>query len=106
MEQWISLGPLAEIPDGAVKKFRIDFRSGWLIRRGETVKAYVDHCTHAGGTLGRQGEKFVCNRHGATFDIATGTPLSGPAIDGDPLPPVELKVENGIIYFKRVLADE
>jgi nitrite reductase/ring-hydroxylating ferredoxin subunit len=105
-EQWVRLAALVEIPDGSVRKFRLDFRSGWLLRRGETVKAYVDQCTHAGGSLIRKGGVFECLRHEATFDVETGVPLSGPALAGDPLPAVELKVEDGIIYFKRVFSDE
>ncbi|MBP9748976.1 Rieske 2Fe-2S domain-containing protein [Patescibacteria group bacterium] len=105
-EQWVRLAALAEIPDGSIRKFRIDFRSGWLLRRGEAVKAYFDQCTHAGGSLIRKGEIFQCLRHEATFDIETGIPLSGPALDGDPLPTVELKVEDGVVFFKRILSDD
>ena len=106
MEQWIALAKLSEVPDGTMRKFAIDFRKGWLIRRGETLKAYVDHCTHAGGTLGVKDGRFECHRHGATFDITTGVPMSGPALDGDPLSHVELKIEEGTIYFKRILTDD
>ncbi len=106
MEQWIQLAELAHVPDGTVRRFRIDFRSGWLIRRGETIKAYLDHCTHAGGMLMREGETFVCHRHGGTFDVASGKPLAGPPVEGDPLLPVELKIEDGKIFFKRVLSDD
>lgn len=104
-EQWVRLAALSDIPDDSVRKFRIDFRSGWLLRRGDTVKAYVDQCTHAGGSLVRKGERFACLRHGGTFAVETGEPLSGQALGCDPLPSVELKVEDGIVFFKRILSE-
>lgn len=105
-EQWVRLAALADIPDGSIRKFRIDFRSGWLLRRGDTVKAYVDQCTHAGGSLERKGEVFSCMRHGATFSVETGVPLSGQALGCDPLPTVELKIDAGVVFFKRIFSEE
>lgn len=106
MERWVRIAAFAEIPDGAVRRFRLDFRNGWILRRGDAVKAYLDLCTHAGGSLVRQGDRFACLRHGATFDVASGAPLSGPATGGDPLPTLETKVEDGAVFCKRVTNDE
>ena len=105
-EQWVQLAPLADLPEGTVRRFRIDFRSGWVVNMSGRLKAYFDLCTHAGGSLKKEGPQFRCLRHGATFAISSGQPTSGPAIDCDPLQTVELKEENGIIYFKRVLSDD
>lgn len=106
LEQWIPLAKLEEVPVGTVKKFKIDFRSGWLVRTNKGCKAYVDFCTHAGGSLVHRGEEFRCVRHGATFAVDTGVPKSGPACDGAPLLPVEVRVDCDTIYFKRVLSDD
>ena len=103
-EEWVRLGELADFPDG-LRKFRIDFRTGWLLRRGDSIVAYLNLCTHAGGELRPQDGGFRCLRHGGTFD-ADGVPLSGPPVGGLPLRTVDVKVEHGVIYFKRVTQDE
>jgi nitrite reductase/ring-hydroxylating ferredoxin subunit len=44
-----------------------------------TPRATANVCTHLGGPLERCGNELVCAWHGATFDVATGGRVSGPA---------------------------
>ena len=81
---------LADIPDPGAKGFR--FRDGdalfmgFVVRRGEDVHGYVDHCPHAGTPLAlisdrfltREGDLILCSTHGALFRIEDGACAAGP----------------------------
>lgn len=72
-----------------------------VVRVGDEVFAVHDVCTHAleslcGGWV--EGETIECPRHGATFSLRTGEPLSPPATR--PLPTFHVEVRDG-----RVLLD-
>lgn len=68
-----------------------------LYNNGE-IRAFQNICTHKSGPNQLQGEKLVCQWHGATFDPLTGKALSRPAPDGSELPAISLKIEDGKIY--------
>jgi 3-phenylpropionate/trans-cinnamate dioxygenase ferredoxin subunit len=64
-----------------------------------TFFAIGDVCTHDDGPLGDgdlEGFTIVCPRHGAEFDIRTGSVLSMPAVVDIPAYPVQ--VRNGSIF--------
>ncbi|HVW53866.1 MAG TPA: Rieske (2Fe-2S) protein [Trinickia sp.] len=72
----------------------------FVVRRGESLRAYRDACPHFGDTpmawrkdayLNGDGTRIVCHAHGAQFDIATGVCLLGPCL-GQRLTPVEIEV--------------
>lgn len=73
-----------------------------VLRTGETVRAYVNVCPHAGRplclpsgrTLVSEGKFVVCPFHGASFEIETGKCTGGPA-GNTSLKPVPVKVEDG-----------
>ena len=47
------------------------------------IYAIEDVCTHDGGPLDQgtlEGDRVVCPRHGATFDVRTGQALTLPAV--------------------------
>ena len=76
---------LAKVPLSSVANGRFEEVPG----EGGTVlvgnvaggpKAFSGICPHAAGPVEWAGGKFVCHRHGSTFD-ATGRVLSGPARD-------------------------
>jgi len=53
----------------------------YLVRNGESVRAFSTTCTHAGCRIGKSTETVLqCNCHGSQFEAATGKPLRGPAI--------------------------
>lgn len=82
--------PLHELPDPGAKGFTIGGGDwplrGFVVRRGENVRAYVNHCPHAGfplnwrpdGFLAPQAPLIRCTMHGALFEIETGVCVSGP----------------------------
>lgn len=79
----------------------------FIIRRGDTLHAYIDRCPHYGATplpwrkdayLNAAGTRIVCASHGAEFDIATGACTLGPCL-GQALQAVPLRVdERGAVY--------
>lgn len=85
------LGKMAEIDDPGVRvlSFGIGRRvfSMLLVRRGRTVRAFLDACPHvwlplswrSPNLLSADGARIVCSNHFAEFDADDGGPLSGPA---------------------------
>ena len=82
--------PLHELADPGAKGFTLGSGDwplrGFVVRRGATVRAYVNHCPHAGFPLNWQPDAFLaaqvplilCVMHGALFDIGTGRMRVGP----------------------------
>ena len=72
-----------------------------LLRSGETVRAYVNVCPHAGRplclpsgrTLVKEGQ-VICPFHGASFEIDSGACTGGPAGKAG-LKPVPVKLDSG-----------
>jgi nitrite reductase/ring-hydroxylating ferredoxin subunit len=79
---------------------------GFVVRRGGTVRAYVNHCPHAGFPLNWQPDQFLathapvirCVMHGALFEIETGDCVSGPCL-GQGLQPLKVTVRNGYVLL-------
>lgn len=77
----VRLCAVADLADPGSKgfRFRADTRlfAGFLVRRGDLVVGYVDHCPHAGWPLGafddryltRAGEHILCAGHGGLFTL-------------------------------------
>jgi nitrite reductase/ring-hydroxylating ferredoxin subunit len=82
---------------------------GFVVRCGATVRAYVNHCPHAGFPLNWQPDAFLapeaslirCVMHGALFAIDTGECVSGPCV-GQALRALPVRVAQGYV----VLADD
>jgi nitrite reductase/ring-hydroxylating ferredoxin subunit len=79
---------------------------GFVVRYGETVRAYVNHCPHAGFPLdaspgvflARSAPLIVCSMHGALFEMDTGLCVSGPC-NGLRLRPLPLRVARGYVML-------
>jgi nitrite reductase/ring-hydroxylating ferredoxin subunit len=91
---------------------------GFVVRCGDEVRGYVNHCPHAGHPLNLQPHKFLtpdgalilCSSHGALFEKQTGYCVAGPCA-GHSLRPVPLTVEAGFVLLAdgvdaNALADE
>ena len=84
----ISLGPLAQIANGAARNFVLEMRAGrfhgFVVRQGDMVRGYVDRCPHMGLPLTQVLDDYVhaghiqCSWHGAVFAIDDGRCLGGP----------------------------
>ncbi|MCY4148235.1 MAG: Rieske (2Fe-2S) protein [Gammaproteobacteria bacterium] len=109
--QWISVGTLERLDGGGTAiMFDIDrskFLSGFVIKRGDQVYAYVNHCPHNGSRLDwvpgelfdESGEHLICATHGAIFEPDTGKCVGGPCIN-QTLIPMAVKLERNSIYVK------
>ena len=102
----VKLGPLDLIADGAARGFVLEMRAGrfhgFVVRRGQDVRGYVDRCPHMGLPLAQvlddyvQGESIVCSWHGAVFAVEDGRCLGGPCAGGR-LSPWPVALEDGTI---------
>jgi nitrite reductase/ring-hydroxylating ferredoxin subunit len=82
-------------------------RSGFVVREGGSIFAYLNVCPHAGHRLNwkphafltRQRDRIMCSVHGAIFDISTGVCIEGPC-PGRALTPLRVAVEAGdVVVF-------
>jgi nitrite reductase/ring-hydroxylating ferredoxin subunit len=99
-----------ELPDPGAKSFTIGEGEwplrGFVVRRGETVRAYVNHCPHAGFPLNWSPDQFLapggalilCVMHGALFEIGSGHCVSGPCA-GHGLQPLTVHVRSGYVLL-------
>jgi nitrite reductase/ring-hydroxylating ferredoxin subunit len=79
---------------------------GFVVRAGQEVRGYVNHCPHAGHPLNLRPHKFLtpdgalilCCSHGALFEKQTGYCVAGPCA-GRSLRPVPLTVEAGFVLL-------
>lgn len=78
-----------------------------LVRRGDRVFAYINHCPHAGSPLDWVPGEFLsldkthiqCSTHHALFEIDSGECVQGPCT-GEKLKPVEVELVDGEVFFK------
>lgn len=105
MADFVAVAAVTDVPDPGRMVIEIDDRLIALFHVGGEFFALDDVCTHDGGPLA-EGEldnhTVACPRHGAQFDVRTGTALSLPATQ--PTVAHEVKVEDGQVFIR--LADE
>jgi 3-phenylpropionate/trans-cinnamate dioxygenase ferredoxin component len=96
----VSAGPLQDLAPGTARKVEVDGRTVALVRIGDDVYAIGDTCSHANVSLS-EGEilederEIECWKHGSTFSLVTGEPLTLPATQ--PVPVYDVRVEDGEI---------
>ncbi len=102
---------LEDLTDPSSKAFILKFDDGeevdiFVVRRGDQAHAYVNECPHEAmplngddddSFLNLDGSRILCAVHGATFRLATGEALSGPALPDGCLIRVPVSVVNGEI---------
>jgi len=82
---------------------------GFVVRRGNLVRAYVNHCPHAGHALDllpnsfltQDGALILCSSHGALFEPDQGLCVAGPC-PGARLRALPIRIAAGYV----LLADE
>ena len=98
---------VADIADGGAFEATATLHDGTdsviLLRRGDTVDAYLNVCPHAGRRLDYAPGAFlvknavlVCAAHGASFAVGTGLCTAGPC-RGESLRRVSVVVSNGVV---------
>jgi len=83
---------------------------GFVVRRGALVRAYANHCPHAGfplnssphGFLAPGASLILCSMHGALFEIETGRCVSGPC-EGLGLRALPVRVEHGYVMLEEAV---
>jgi nitrite reductase/ring-hydroxylating ferredoxin subunit len=102
------LGRVAELPDGAAREFALTESewplTGFLVRVGDTVHAYLNRCPHAlrqlnfrpDGFLSPDGTLIQCSSHGAQFEKDSGLCVAGPCA-GESLRRLPVELVNGEI---------
>lgn len=90
-----------EIPDGEVRIIQSGHLFLGVYRIDGVHYCIEDRCSHDDGPLcegEREGFEIICPRHGARFDLRTGTVLSPPATeDVDTFPIV---IRDGVVYVE------
>jgi 3-phenylpropionate/trans-cinnamate dioxygenase ferredoxin subunit len=79
----------------------VDGTAVLLCNVGGKLYAIEDVCTHDGGELDQgelEGERIMCPRHGAYFDVKTGAALTLPAIL--PVRTFGVRVEGDDVYLE------
>ena len=84
-----------------------DAESLILHRDGDTVRAWLNVCPHAGRRLDWAPGQFlrskegllVCAAHGASFELARGECVAGPC-RGASLRAVDIEVREGAVYLR------
>jgi len=98
---------VADIPRAGVLGVDTDLGDLIVACVAGKIKAWHNVCPHAGRRLDWAAGKFlvedgklVCAAHGAMFDLASGTCVSGPA-RGAGLAPAAVTVTDAVVYFER-----
>jgi 3-phenylpropionate/trans-cinnamate dioxygenase ferredoxin component len=100
MSEWIDVGPEGEIAPGAWRLVDVDGTDVAVFNVDGAYYAIEDVCTHDGAPLDQgeiEGKCIVCPRHGATFDVTTGTALTLPAVV--PVATFPVRVVDGTIVI-------
>ncbi len=96
----IDVCPVEELPPGEVKIVHADRLSVGVYNLGGEFYALEDRCSHDDGPL-CEGDYdadegvVICPRHGSSFDICSGRPLTLPAYE--PVETFPVRVEDGIV---------
>ena len=90
---------LSAIAPGTMQRVVVGATAILVCNVAGTLYAVADLCTHDGGALDAgelDGERVMCPRHGAYFDVTTGRALTLPAIF--PLPTYPVRVDGDDVY--------
>jgi nitrite reductase/ring-hydroxylating ferredoxin subunit len=113
MSEDVAVGRFDELGDPGCREFRVGegdwpFR-GFIVRQGEQVFAYRNHCAHLGHPLNWMPDEFltkdraniICSSHGAIYEIPTGLCVAGPCL-GKRLAALPMEIRDGMIYVRVV----
>jgi nitrite reductase/ring-hydroxylating ferredoxin subunit len=98
---WEQVASDADLQEGELTQARANGVGLLLVRRGGTVHAISDRCSHRGCSLHTGqlvGDTVVCPCHGSTYRLADGTVVHGPATG--PQPAYEVRVRDGKVEVR------
>lgn len=107
--EFIRLAAFAEVPDGEVRAYDTPAGRIAVAHVENRLFAFGDECTHAGcslaeGELDDRQATLECPCHGSVFEVETGEPIEGPAVD--PVPVFSVRVEDAWIEVSTAPADD
>lgn len=79
MANWIKVGAVDMLPDGAMQEVQVGNQTVLLARLGESYYATQARCPHLRAPLAKgklNGPVVTCPAHGSTFDVTTGRNLA------------------------------
>ncbi|TFB12375.1 non-heme iron oxygenase ferredoxin subunit [Candidatus Marinimicrobia bacterium MT.SAG.3] len=95
-----SIGETSEIEPGKARSFQVGEKRIAVCNVDGTFYAINDVCTHDGAPLDQgvlEGNIITCPRHGAKFDVTTGTAVQMPAVI--PVETYQVEIEDDTIYL-------
>lgn len=95
---------ISDVPSGSKKLIALGGQNVLLTNVQGSLYAINNRCPHLGGSLfdGRlEGDRIICPRHGATFDVKTGEMLQGAKIAF-----VKMNVRNAVTYPVKVEGED
>jgi nitrite reductase/ring-hydroxylating ferredoxin subunit/uncharacterized membrane protein len=87
-EDWTPAADTNELTDGVPLCATVAGQPVLLVRRGETIHALANRCTHRGGPLHEgmlDGDTITCPWHGTCFKLEDGSVERGPAAYPQPV---------------------
>ena len=102
---------LTDLQETGARAFRVGGGDwplrGFVVRSGTEVRAYVNHCPHAGHPLDLRPNRFltpdgsliVCASHGALFEKEGGQCIAGPCA-GQSLRAIAVEVRDGLVLLR------
>lgn len=80
------IASIAEVPEGELRAYDLPTGRVAVVHVEQELFAVADECPHdlgslAEGDLGEQEDSVICPGDGSEFDLRSGEPLGGPAID-------------------------
>lgn len=101
--KWQALD-IDSVPEDKLTKAKAGAQTLVMVRRGETIYALHDTCSHQGcslaeGKLIDDGKRVECKCHGSRFELSDGSVNRGPAVF--PQPRYEVRRSEGKIEVKR-----
>jgi len=99
--EYLRIASLVEVPEGELRAYESPTGRVAIAHIENRVFGIGDECPADGCSLAEEGvlsasdDAVECSKDGSVFDLVSGEPLAGPAID--PVPVYMLRVENGWI---------
>ncbi|MBI4261496.1 MAG: Rieske 2Fe-2S domain-containing protein [Actinobacteria bacterium] len=98
MADFVRVGSLAEVPEGEIRAYDVAGIRIGIAHLATAIAAFRDECPEDGcslseGALDDEEGAVVCPCDGSAFDLSSGEPVSGPAVD--PIALYRARVEAG-----------
>lgn len=84
MSDWVRVAAVTDFPPGTRRVLDVEGVQVAVFHLEDGFHAVEDVCTHDGGELAAgqiEGYEIICPRHGARFDLCTGTVTAPPAYE-------------------------